>query len=89
MQPQHARQPPCPCGHSGYGSFVTRMNVRGMLENEVVPLPSSCSSSSIANTKREVATPKGVRAHPQVAHLVHHFPEVNESAYKSADFEWS
>ena len=63
------------CEFSNSGYLVSGLQVRGLMEEETISIPSALSCPDIADTRDEVATPEVVSSHPRIAHFANKFPE--------------
>ena len=62
------------------GSKVSGFNVRGIFQDEIIPIPDALSCSNIADTSNEVATPSIVRSHKHTAQYARFFPDYEPKA---------
>ena len=62
------------------GQIVTGLIVKGVNETKSILLPETLTSSTISDTRNQVATPSMVFAHSHIAHLAGNFPPFNKDA---------
>ena len=63
------------CEERTSGKYVTGLQVKGMLTDEIIPIPEALSCSNLADTTQEVASPELVRKHRLISQFAKHFPE--------------
>ena len=63
------------CEERTFGKYVTGLRVKGMLMNEIIPIPEALSCSNLADTTQEVASPELVRSHRLISQFADYFPE--------------
>ena len=68
------------CEMSTSGQVVSGLQVRGVLQDEVINIPQALSCPNIADTTREVATPDMVLKHEQIKSYAKYFPHFDPNA---------
>ena len=68
------------CELKSSGKLVSGLQVRGILEDEIIPIPVALSVHNIADTTSEVASPQLVRQNELIAKYASHFPKVEPQA---------
>ena len=64
------------CEMKTSGKYVTGLQVKGMLADEIIPIPEALSRSNLADTTQEVASPEMVRDHRLISQFAKYFPEL-------------
>ena len=63
------------CEERTFGKYVTGLRVKGMLMDEIIPIPEALSCSNLADTTQEVASPELVRSQRLISQFADYFPE--------------
>ena len=63
------------CEERSKGKRVTGLQVKGMLKDEIIPIPEAISRPNLADTTQEVATPEVVKKNRLISQFAKYFPK--------------